>query len=131
MFTNLQRCGDGLEILDFLRGLMFSAACSIVASGFFVENKKNKSLAYFAVTFAIVITTAYISGFEVYINYIVIAATTIAIGRNYGYLTGFSHTLTIFAVFQWGAALIGNMVLSSSVSPAWVRVCLNLTKNSL
>ena len=99
-----------MEILDFFRGFIFSVACSIVVSGFFVKSKKVKSLAYFAVIFAIVTIAAYISGFEVYINYLFIAVTTIAIGRNYGYITGFSHTLTIFAVFQWGAALFGSLV---------------------
>ena len=119
-----------MELIDFFRGLMFSVAYLIVVSGFFVEKRKIKSIVYFVVIFAIVTITAYISGFEVYINYLVIAATTIIIGRNCGhlaghehihghltktdpwqaYLTGFNHTLTIFAVFQWGAALIGSLV---------------------
>ena len=107
-----------MAIVDFLRGLIYSIAYLIVVSGFFIEKKKTKSLAYFAVVFAIVTKAAYVSGFEVYINYLAIAATTIAIGHEnltgskywLSYLTGFSHALTIFATFQWGAALIGSIV---------------------
>jgi len=99
-----------MEVLDVLRSLIYSVAYLIVVSIFFVDNKKRKSILYLLVIFTIVTVAVIISGFEVYINYLVIAATTITIGKNYGYLKGFSHTLTIFAVFQWGTALVGSLI---------------------
>lgn len=88
-----------------------------------MPNKKRKSVVYLLTIFTTVTISVMISGFEVYINYLVITITTITIGMNYGYLKGFSHALTIFAIFQWGTALIGSLIfitLGPQGTGAWL-----------